>query len=142
MPLPVIQKLIEEKNIIIAAGGGGIPVYRTSKGMLRGIEAVIDKDYSASLLARELDVDIYINLTGVDSVYVHFGKKKQKPLSVLTVKEAKKYAEAGEFSPGSMGPKVLSAVQFVERSGKEVLITSAGALNQALNGELGTRIVP
>jgi carbamate kinase len=140
--LPVIKELIEAEYILIAAGGGGIPVYLTSKGLLKGIEAVIDKDYAASLLARELDVDIYINLTGVDRIYLHFGKKNQKPLTVMTVKEAKRYYEAGEFHPGSMGPKVLSAVEFVEHSGKEVLITSAGAIKEALSGELGTRIVP
>jgi carbamate kinase len=140
--MPVIKKLIAEKNILIAAGGGGIPVFRTSKGLLRGIEAVIDKDYSASLLARALGVDIYINLTGVDSIYLNFGKKNQEPAPVLTVREAKAYYDAGEFPAGSMGPKILAAIEFVAHSGKEVLITSTEAVKKALQGDSGTRIVP
>ena len=138
----VVRKLLKNGNILIAAGGGGIPVFIDEKGSYVGIEAVIDKDYSASLLATDLNVDIYINLTGVDRIYLNFGKRNQRGIPVMTLKEARKYSRAGEFPPGSMGPKVAAAAEFVEETGREVLITSAEALPRALDGKDGTRIVP
>jgi len=102
---------------------------------------VIDKDYASSLLAREVGAELFIILTGISRVYHHFGQPDQKPLSVITVEEAKKFLEQGEFPPGSMGPKIRAAIEYIEAGGKEVLITSADHLKAALINRSGTRIV-
>ncbi len=145
-PLDVVEKdviktLMERDVITIAAGGGGIPVIREKDGTLRGVEAVIDKDRASALLAIELDVDMLIILTGVEKVYLNFGKPDQKALDILTVTEAKKYLEAGEFPKGSMGPKIEASIKFVEATGREALITDMTKLKEALEGKTGTRIV-
>ena len=145
-PLDVVEKeviktLIEKDTIVIAAGGGGIPVVREKDGTLRGVEAVIDKDRASALLAIELDVDMLIILTGVEKVYLNFGKPDQKPLDVLTIEEARKYLEEGQFPRGSMGPKIEASIKFVEETGREALITDMTTLKEALEGKTGTRIV-
>ena len=145
-PLDVVEKeviktLIEKDTIVIAAGGGGIPVVREKDGTLRGVEAVIDKDRASALLAIELDVDMLIILTGVEKVYLNFGKPDQKPLDVLTIEEARKYLEEGQFPRGSMGPKIEASIKFVEETGREALITDMATLKEALEGKTGTRIV-
>jgi carbamate kinase len=145
-PLDVVEKevikaLIEKDMIAIAAGGGGIPVVREKNGILRGVEAVIDKDRASALLAIELDVEMLIILTGVEKVYLNFGKPDQRALDVLTIEEARKYLEEGQFPRGSMGPKIEASIKFVESTGREALITDMTKLKEALEGKTGTRIV-
>ena len=146
-PLDVIEKevirlMLKNDKIVIAAGGGGIPVIRNEDGTLSGVEAVIDKDRASALLAIELDVDMLIILTGVEKVYLNFGKPDQKALDVLTIEEAQKYLDAGEFPKGSMGPKIEASIRFAKTTGKEALITDMTKLKEALEGKTGTRIVP
>lgn len=145
-PIDIVTKratsdLVRSGRIVIAAGGGGIPVIINSKGLIEGVEAVIDKDYASALLASEVGVDLFIILTGVDRVYLNYGKENQKEIKVMRVEEAKKYLEEGQFPPGSMGPKIKAAIQYIEAGGKEVLITSASKLKAALAKRAGTRII-
>ena len=139
--IKTIKYMLSGADVVIAAGGGGIPVVRGRDGQWRGIEAVIDKDYASSLLAAELGADLYIVLTGVAKVSIDFGKPSQRELDRLTVAEAEKYVRDGQFPAGSMGPKIEAAVQFVRRCSKEVLITDVEHLRDALDGKNGTRIV-
>ena len=136
-----VEKILDVAKVIIAAGGGGIPVVRGRDGQWRGIEAVIDKDFASALLAAELDADVYIVLTGVAKVAIDFGKPSQQQLDRMTVDEAEQHLAAGQFPAGSMGPKIEAAVQFVRRSGKQVLITDVEHLRDALEGQDGTVIV-
>jgi carbamate kinase len=140
--LPVLRQAFDAGHLVIAAGGGGIPVYRTREGLLKGVEAVIDKDYTAALLAAGIGADVLVILTGVDHVALDFGTKQERPLRRMTASEARRHLEAGQFPEGSMGPKVRAGVEFVEKSGREVLITSAQKLATAMLGRSGTRIVP
>ncbi len=137
-----IKSLVEGGFIVIAVGGGGIPVIEESPGSYKGVEAVIDKDRASALLAASLGVPLLILSTGVEQVAVHFRRPDQRWLDRITVSEAKQYLEEGEFPKGSMGPKVEAAVSFLERGGQEVLITTPAALERAIAGETGTRIVP
>ncbi len=144
-PLEVIQanlikKLVTEGTITIACGGGGIPVYIDENGKYEGFDAVIDKDFASALLAKEIGADLLVILTGVDKVSINFGKPNQKDLDKLTVEEAKKYYEEGQFPKGSMGPKILAAIDFIESGGKEVLITSIEKVVDAFKGKTGTKI--
>jgi len=136
-----IALLLEKVAVVIAAGGGGIPVVRGRDGQWRGIEAVIDKDHASALLAAELGASLYIILTTVPRVALDFGKPTQREVSRMTVAEAKSYLEEGQFPPGSMGPKMEAAIDFVERSGQEVLITDVDHLREGLDGTAGTRVV-
>lgn len=136
----VIKRLLEVGSVVIAAGGGGIPVYITKDEQLKGIEAVIDKDRTASLLARSIGAELFIILTQVPQVYLHYGTPQQEALRELSIGKAREYLRQGEFPPGSMGPKIESAIEFIEARGGEVLITSVGELGAALRGEGGTRI--
>jgi len=136
----VIRHLLEVGSVVIAAGGGGIPVYLTEGGQLEGIEAVIDKDRTSSLLARSIGAKLFIILTQVPQVYIHYGTPQQEPLRELSVRQAREYLRQGEFPPGSMGPKIESAIEFIEARGGEVIITSVEELGAALRGEGGTRI--
>jgi carbamate kinase len=137
-----IRRAVETGHIVIAGGGGGIPVYRTSGGELKGVEAVIDKDYTAGLLASDLRADLFVLLTGVDQVSIHFGKPDQRAIRTMRVREARAHQTEGQFPEGSMGPKVRAAIEFVESTGREVLITSSARLTEALRGRGGTRILP
>lgn len=137
----VIRELVENGRIVIAAGGGGIPVIINGNGLFEGVEAVIDKDYAASLLAREVKVDLFIILTAIERVYINFGRPDQMEVPVLTVDEARKHLAAGQFPPGSMGPKIRAAVEYIEAGGREVLITKDSHLKAALINRSGTRIV-
>lgn len=137
-----IKSLVEGGFIVIAVGGGGIPVVEESPGSYRGVEAVIDKDRASALLAASLGVPLLVLSTGVEQVAIHFRQPDQRWLERITVSEAKQYLEEGEFPKGSMGPKVEAAVSFLERGGQEVLITTPAALERAIAGETGTRIVP
>jgi carbamate kinase len=139
--IEAIRRAVEAGQIVIAGGGGGIPVYRTRQGDLKGVEAVIDKDYTAGLLATHLQADLFVILTGVDRVSIRFGTPDQEPLRRMDIEEARAHLAGGEFPEGSMGPKVRAAVEFVAATGREVLITSAPRLPVALRGRVGTRIV-
>jgi carbamate kinase len=141
VPKWVIRDLVQAGRIVIAAGGGGIPVIIDGGGRFRGVEAVIDKDYAASLLAREVKVDLFVILTAIERVFINFGKPDQKAVSVLTVDEARKYLDEGQFPPGSMGPKIRAAVEYIEAGGREVLITTAAHLRAALINRSGTKII-
>src|SRR6056297_190993 len=136
----VLKDLIEKDVIVIAAGGGGIPVAKDENEMLYGVEAVIDKDRASALLALEINADELIILTGVDQVCLNFGKEDEKRLDRISITEATQYLESGEFPKGSMGPKIEAAMKFVNASGKECLITSMEKLSDALEGKTGTII--
>lgn len=139
--IDLIKEMLQLRDILIAGGGGGIPVILKENGSLKGVEAVIDKDYTASLIAKELDADLFIILTGISRVARDFGKETQEFLPKITVEEAKKMLEEGQFPPGSMGPKIEAAISFVEKTGKKVLITDSSTLAEALEGKNGTYIV-
>lgn len=138
----VIKRLVEAQEIVIACGGGGIPVVRRADGELRGVEAVIDKDRASALLARQIGADLLWVVTGVERVAIRFGKPDQRTFERLTVAEAEGFAAEGHFPPGSMGPKIQAAVEFVKATGKEALISPTERLPDALAGRTGTRIVP
>lgn len=136
----VIRTLLAHGVLVIAAGGGGIPVVRTPEG-LRGVEAVIDKDRVSALLATRLGVDCFIISTDADRVYVDYRKPTQQPLARVTASELQAYYAAGQFPPGNMGPKIESALRFLKNGGKEVIVTSYEHLRAAAHGEAGTHIV-
>lgn len=142
VPKWIIRDLVQAGRIVVAAGGGGIPVIINNRGLYEGVEAVIDKDYASSLIAREVGVDLFIILTGINRVYLDFGKPGQREMPVLTIAEAQKYLDEGQFPPGSMGPKIRAAIEYIKAGGKEVLITSAAHLKAALIDRSGTRIIP
>jgi len=137
----LLRGLVDNGAVIIAGGGGGIPVYQAVGGYYRGVEAVIDKDYVASILARDLDAELFIILTNVPMVAENFGRPNQRWLRRLPLARATEMLEGNQFPPGSMGPKVRSAIEFVEATGKEVLITDAEHLKMALEREAGTFLV-
>jgi carbamate kinase len=136
-----ISRMVETAAVVIAAGGGGIPVVRSRDGQWRGIEAVIDKDFASALLAAELKADLFIVLTGVPKVAIDYGKPTQRNIDRMTADEAQKYFDEGQFPPGSMGPKMEAAIQFVRASGTSVMITDVEHLREALDGQEGTSIV-
>ena len=136
-----IKLLVEQGIIVIAAGGGGVPVYFEDNGWLEGIDAVIDKDYASALLAQEVGADEFMILTGVAKVAIRYGTDQQEDLDRLTVADAKALLEAGEFPDGSMGPKIKAAIQFLEQGGSRVVITSISKSAQAAFGSAGTEIV-
>jgi carbamate kinase len=137
-----IEHMLDSASVVIAAGGGGIPVVRGRDGQWRGIEAVIDKDYASARLAADLKADVYIILTGVAQVAIDFNKPTQRAIERMTVAEAEKHLAEGQFAPGSMGPKIEAAIQFVRSSGKNVLITDVDHVRDALGGRGGTCITP
>ena len=140
MELDSIKTLIDADNLVIAVGGGGVPVIITDKG-LEGVPAVIDKDRSSALLADKIDADKLIILTAVDHVYVNYGKPDEKALKTLNVAEAQKYMKEGQFAAGSMLPKIEACLSFVEgHPEREALITSLDGLDDALAGKVGTVI--
>ncbi len=136
----IISYLLRGGIIVIAAGGGGVPVVRRPDGELRGVEAVIDKDRASAVLAREISADLMVFLTAVEYVYVDFGQPGQRPLPRLTAVEAQRYLQEGHFPPGSMGPKMEAALDFLSQGGRRVLITQPESLAAALRGETGTHI--
>jgi carbamate kinase len=137
----VIKKMVDEGYVVIAAGGGGIPVIHRTDGTLKGIPAVIDKDRTAAILARDVKADTLMILTAVDKVYLNYGSKKQKGLDKITVRQAKRYLKEGHFPEGSMGPKIEAAIEFLEQGGKEVIICALEKADLALNGKTGTKIL-
>jgi carbamate kinase len=149
VPSPIPRRIIEQdaiKNLIdagfvvIAVGGGGIPVV-DENGELKGTAAVIDKDYASSLLALGIGVDLFLISTAVEKVALNFGQPNQEWLDRMTLAEARQYLEEGHFAPGSMYPKIKAIVDFLERGGKEALVTNPENIERALAGETGTRVV-
>jgi len=146
-PLKIVQRhmirhSVNEGNIVIACGGGGVPIMVTPDGTYQGIEAVIDKDLTSSMLAAEIKADTLIILMPEPKVYVYFNTPKQRPLDRVTVSEITDHLAEGHFPAGSIGPKVDAAIQFVQRGGKRAIICSADNLPAALDGLDGTTIVP
>lgn len=142
LEMEVIRQLVETGTVTIAAGGGGIPVIKDDKDHYVGVEAVIDKDLAASLLARSLKADLFIISTAVEKVCLNFGKPDQRELEELTVAEARRYIEEGHFAKGSMLPKIEAMIEFVEQTGKPGIITDPAHLAEAIEGEAGTRLLP
>lgn len=139
---PTIKELVDRGIIVIAAGGGGIPVYIDERGYYEGFDAVIDKDLASAVLANEIGADTLCILTAVGNVAINFGTPEEKKLEAVTVSEMRQYFCAGHFPPGSMGPKVQAALQFIENGGREVVITSLENAHAAVHGQAGTRIRP
>ena len=137
-----IRSLVEEGFIVVAVGGGGIPVVESEPGAYRAVEAVIDKDLASALLASSLRIPLLCITTGVERVAVHFRKPDQRFLERMTLSEARRYLAEGEFPKGSMGPKISAAIAFLERGGQEVLISTPALVEEAVKGTSGTRIVP
>lgn len=137
-----IKALMLNNYIVIACGGGGIPVIRNEHGSLRGVDAVIDKDRASSLLAFELRADLFIISTGVEKVAINFNKPDQRDVDKLTLAEAQRFLEEGQFPAGSMGPKIEAAISFVQMGGPAAIITDPPNLARALRGETGTRVIP
>ena len=142
---PVITTLLDANHVVIAAGGGGIPVVQNPKGELRevkGVYAIVDKDRASSLLAQQLGVDLLLISTGVEYVALHFNTPQQKNLTRVTASELAGYYTAGHFGAGSMAPKIEAVLAFVQRTGKPALITDPDHISKALAGETGTWVVP
>ena len=137
-----IQSLLEKGFVVVAVGGGGIPVVERPSGFIRGIEAVIDKDFASSLLAKNVGADLLVISTAIEKVALHFNQPNQQWLDRITVAEAEQYIAEGHFAPGSMLPKVQAIVKFLKEGGKQALITDPPNIKRALNGETGTWIVP
>ncbi|OYT15079.1 MAG: carbamate kinase [Bacteroidetes bacterium 4572_77] len=133
-----IEKLARDGQIVVAVGGGGIPVHYVESNKLEGIDAVIDKDLASSMLASQIRADEFYILTDISKVYINFNTPEQEALNRITVKQAKEYLDQGQFAEGSMAPKVRAAIEFVENGGKRCIITTAAELG---DNESGTRIV-
>ena len=138
----MVKELLNSGVIVIASGGGGIPVIPDDEGHLSGVEAVIDKDLAGEKLAESVGADLFIILTDVDKVYLHFGTKRQRGLKTIRLEQAKQYLEEGHFPSGSMGPKIEACIRFIEYGGEKALITSLDHALGALDGKEGTQILP
>ena len=138
----IIRKILDLNMIVIAVGGGGIPVIEKEHYLVLGREAVIDKDRASALLASNLGVDLFIISTDVRQVYLDYKKPTQRAVGKMTAKEMEKYIAEKQFAAGSMGPKVESALRFLKNGGKEAIITSFECLIDAVDGKTGTHIVP
>ncbi len=135
-----IKSLVEQDWVVICAGGGGVPVYEHEEYGLDGLDAVIDKDRASAVLANDISASDYIILTEVEKVSLNFGRTDQIDLKTMTISEAKEYSEIGHFPPGSMGPKIESAISFLEGGGERAIITNLENVVDALNGKAGTTI--
>jgi carbamate kinase len=138
VPAGTIKSLLENDTIVISCGGGGIPIYFEEDGRLEGIDSVIDKDFASALLANQIEADMLVILTGVEKVAVNWGKPEMQELDTLNVEDAKRYHAEGHFPKGSMGPKILAAISYLEKGGKKVIITSHEYLEEAIAGKTGT----
>jgi carbamate kinase len=139
--ISLVDALASRGTVVIAGGGGGIPVVRDSRGVRHGVEAVIDKDLTSAHMAHVLGIDTIMILTAVSKVAINFGKPDQRELGEVTVSEMRGYLEAGHFPAGSMGPKVDAAIRFVEGGGKRAIIAHLEEALPALRGETGTHVV-
>ncbi|MEC1717305.1 carbamate kinase [Schinkia azotoformans] len=145
-PIDIVEKeairtLLEVGFVVIAVGGGGIPVIKTGENTYKGVDAVIDKDFSTSLLAEQVQADTLIITTGVSRVCINFGKPDQKALEEISIEETKQYVAEGHFPAGSMLPKIEASLSFLENNGSRVIITTPESLKDAINGMAGTHIV-
>jgi carbamate kinase len=136
-----IRRLLSGNYIVVAVGGGGIPVVRDEDGLLSGREAVIDKDMASALLARRIHADMLMISTAVEKVCLNFGKPDEKQLDKMTLTEAKKYLAEGHFAPGSMSPKIQAIIEFLEGGGKQAMVTTPEKIEATLAGQAGTRVV-
>jgi carbamate kinase len=144
MEIEAIQQAVDMGWVVVACGGGGIPVVRNAKGELRGVSAVIDKDRVSSFLAQLLNAKLFLISTGVEKVAINFGMPNQQSIDQMTVAEARQYMAEGHFAPGSMKPKIEACIDFIEASTDPeafALITNPENLERALSGETGTKIV-
>lgn len=139
---PAVQALVDAGFVVVANGGGGIPVVREPDGSLRGVEAVIDKDLGAALLARTLGLDVLVIATDVPQAVLKFGTPEAEPIGTVTVGQLRVYAAEGHFASGSMGPKVDAACRFVEQGGTRSVISSLDQITDAVAGRAGTVVVP
>jgi carbamate kinase len=137
-----VKRLLESGEIVIAAGGGGIPVILKEDETLEGVDVVIDKDLASSVLALDIKASYLMMLTGVDRVYLNYGEPNKRPLDTVTIEEAETYMAEGHFPPGSMGPKIQAAINFLKGGGECVFITAIDKVKESIAGETGTRIVP
>lgn len=140
--IEAIKTLINAGVVVIAVGGGGIPVIRDENGLLKGAAAVIDKDFASSLLATLIKADLFLISTAVEKAALNFGKPNQQWLGTVTFHETKKYVEEGHFKPGSMLPKIQAILRFIENGGKKAIITNPESIELALEGKTGTHIIP
>lgn len=136
-----IKKMLDDGVLVIASGGGGMPVVEREDGGLDGLEAVIDKDLAAERLAEAVEAELLLILTDVEKVYIHYNTPKQKSLDKISLNELKNHYEKGNFPPGSMGPKILAAIRFLEFGGKKVIVANIEKGWEALQGKTGTLIV-
>ena len=139
--LETIKCLLDNGIIVIAAGGGGIPVVKNSDGTLSGREAVIDKDLAAAMLAKDLKADMFVISTAVPKVCLNFGKPNQQTLDTISTKDAEKYMAEGHFAPGSMLPKIQALTDFVKSTGNMGIVTDPENLYDAVYGDMGTKII-
>lgn len=137
----IIEILIKNSIIVIAGGGGGIPVYEMEDGKLDGIDAVIDKDLTATLLANQINASELIFLTGVEKLFLNFRQENEKQLDSITLEEAKKYLHEGQFPQGSMGPKIEAAIKFLENGGEKAIVSSIENVKDSVFKDAGTKIV-
>jgi len=135
-----IKSLVENGTIVIATGGGGVPVYNNQNGYIEGLDAVIDKDYTAAKMGHIIRAKELWIITDVDNIYKNFGTKKQEPVSYMTTKEAQKLYNENVFQKGSIAPKIKAALYFLKHRGEKVIITSISCIKEALNGQAGTEI--
>ncbi|PJF44992.1 MAG: carbamate kinase [Phototrophicales bacterium] len=138
----VVRSMIKAGYVVVACGGGGVPVIRNAEGSLEGVEAVIDKDLASSLLAQSLRADLFVISTGVERVAIHFNTPQQQDLPQMTLAQAHQYLNEGHFAKGSMRPKIEAVIDFIENGGPRALITNPQSLGAALRGETGTWITP
>ncbi len=136
----IINKMLDDNIIVIASGGGGMPVIEKEGWGLDGLEAVIDKDLASERLAESIDAELLLILTNVEKVYLNYNTPEQKALDNVSLQDLKKYYDAGHFPPGSMGPKILAAVRFIESGGKKVIISDVEKGWEAFQGKTGTHI--
>ena len=139
--ISLIEALAKRGTVVISGGGGGIPVIRGPKGVRNGVAAVIDKDLTSAKIASVLNFNVMLILTSIEKVLINFGKSDQYELDSVTLGEIKKYYDEGHFLPGSMGPKIDAAIQFLEQGGRRVIVGPLERALEALNGETGTQIV-
>lgn len=138
---PAIKQLLDNGIVVITVGGGGIPVVANKDGELRGVAAVIDKDFASGLLATNLGAEMFLISTAVEKCALNFGKPNEEWIDHMTVDEAKRYlAEGTHFAKGSMAPKIQASIEFLERGGKHVVITTPNNIEHALAGKTGTHI--
>jgi carbamate kinase len=136
----VISHLVTGGYVVIAAGGGGIPVVANEQGILRGVAAVIDKDLASAVLAAQIGADVLVISTTVARVCLNFGTSSQREIEKMTLAEARRYIEQGHFEPGSMLPKIEACIHFIEQGGGTAVITNPASLSAALNGRAGTQV--